>query len=282
MVSPRAKRAAAQQVITELGLSERRACQVVELPRSTFRRPLASQKPTDPDAGLRSWLCGYAAKHPRWGYRRAHHDARAYGWAVNHNKTQRLWREEGLRVPIRRRRKRRGASTSDAPTAALYPHHVWAIDFQADHLEDGTGFKIASIIDEHTRQILDDTVDVSITGEDLVDILERLALTHGMPKVLRMDNGPELTCRALAQWAEGVVDLAFIPQGEPWKNGYVESFHSRQRDEFLNITTFPSLLHARVELTDWHREYNHDRRHSSLGYKTPTEYAKTCTCTTPD
>jgi len=159
---------------------------------------------------------------------------------------------------------------------------VWAIDFQADHLEDGTGFKIASIIDEHTRQILDDTVDVSITGEDLVDILERLALTHGMPKILRMDNGPELTCRALAQWAESVVDLAFIPPGEPWKNGNVESFHSRQRDEFLNISTFSTILHARVELTDWHREYNHDRRHSSLGYKTPTEYAETCTCTTPD
>jgi putative transposase len=282
MVSPRAKRAAVHQLITELGLSERKACQIVELPRSTFRRPLASQTPADPDAGLRSWLCTFAKQHPRWGYRQAHAHARAYGWCVNHKKTQRLWREEGLRVPIRRRRKRRGSSTGEAPVKAAYAHHVWAIDFQADHLEDGTGFKIASIIDEHTRQVLDDTVDVSITGEDLVDILERLALTHGMPKVLRMDNGPELTCRALAQWAAGVVDLAFIPPGEPWKNGYVESFHSRQRDEFLNINTFATLLHARVELTDWHREYNHVRRHSSLGYKTPTEYAEHCTCTKPD
>jgi transposase InsO family protein len=185
-------------------------------------------------------------------------------------------------VPIRRRRKRRGASTGQAPVKAAYRGHVWAIDFQADHLEDGTGLKIASIIDEHTRQVLDDTVDVSITGEDIVNILERLSITHGLPAILRMDNGPELTCRALAQWAAGVVDLAFIPPGEPWKNGYVESFHSRQRDELLNITTFPSLLHARVELTDWHREYNQVRRHSSLGYKTPTEYAEHCTCTKPD
>jgi transposase InsO family protein len=130
--------------------------------------------------------------------------------------------------------------------------------------------------------VLDDTVDVSITGEDVVDILERLALTHGMPKILRMDNGPELTCRALAQLAEGVVDPAFIPPGEPWKNGYVESFHSRQRDELSNITTFARLLHAHVELTDWHRECNHVRRHSSHGYKTPTEYAETCTCIKPD
>jgi len=198
MVSPRAKRAAAHQLITELGLSERKACQIVELPRSTFRRPLASQTPADPDAGFRARLCTFAQQHPRWGYRQAHAHARAYGWCVNHKKTQRLWREEGLRVPQRRRRKRCGAFTSDAPTAALYPGHVWAIDFQADHLEDDTGFKIASIIDEHTRQVLDDTVDVSITGEDVVDILERLALTHGMPKVSRMDNGLELTCRALA------------------------------------------------------------------------------------
>jgi len=124
MVSPRAKRAAAHQPITELGLSERKACQIVELPRSTFRRPLASQKATDPVAGLWTWLCAYAAKHPRWGCSRAHHYACAYGWCVNHKKTQRLWREEGLRVPIRRRRKRRGSSTDEIPTVALYPHHA--------------------------------------------------------------------------------------------------------------------------------------------------------------
>lgn len=270
------------QLITELGLSERKACQVVELPRSTFRRPLASQKPTDPDAGLRSWLCTFAKQHPRCGHRQAHAHARACEWCVNHRRTQRLWREEGLRVPQKRRRKRRGASTWHAPVAAGYPHHVWAIDFQADHLEGGTGFKIGSIIDEHTRLVLDDTVDVSITGEDLVDILERLALVHGTPKLLRMDNGSEMTCRALAQWAEGIVDLAFIPPGEPWKNGYVESFHSRQRDELLNSTTFPSLLHARVELTDSRREYNYVRRYSSLDHKTPTEYDDHGTCTKPD
>jgi putative transposase len=93
----------------------------------------------------------------------------------------------------------------------------------------------------------------------------------GFPALLWMDNGPELTCRALAKWAEGIMDLAFIPPGEPWKNGYVKSFHSRQRDEFLNINTFPSLLHARVELTDWHHEYNSIRRHLSLGYLAPIQ-----------
>jgi len=282
MVSPRAKRAAAHHLITELGLSERKACQVVGLPRSTYRRPVASQRTDDPDAGFRSWLCSYAKAHPRWGYRRAHADAVAEGWCVNHKKTQRLWREEGLRVPQRRRRKRRGASTSDAPVMAEYRNHVWAIDFQHDHLEDGTGFKIASILDEHTRMILDDTVDTSITGEDLTAILDSIALEHGFPEFLRMDNGPEMAGNALADWADQVVGLVFIPPGEPWKNGYVESFHSRQRDEFLNINTFASLLHARVELTDWHHEYNHVRRHSSLGYQAPAQYAANCTCTKPD
>lgn len=282
MVSPRAKRAAAHHLITELGLSERKACQVVDLPRSTYRRPVAGQRRDDPDAGFRSWLCSYAKAHPRWGYRRAHADAIAEGWCVNHKKTQRLWRDEGLRVPQRRRRKRRGASTSDAPVTAAYRNHVWAIDFQHDHLEDGTGFKIASILDEHTRVILDDTVDTSITGEDLAAILDSIAVEHGFPEFLRMDNGPEMICNALAAWADQVVGLVFIPPGEPWKNGYVESFHSRQRDEFLNINTFATLLHARVDLTDWHQEYNHVRRHSSLGYQAPAEYAANCTCTKPD
>lgn len=143
------------------------------------------------------------------------------------------------------------------------------MDFQNDHLEDGSGFKIASILDEHTRLTLDDTVDTSITGEDLVVILDRLALEHGLPVFLRMDNGPETGCNAVAEWADGVVGLVFIPPGDPRKNGNVESFHSRQRDEFVNVNTFASLFHARVELADWHHQYDHVRRHSSPGYTTP-------------
>ena len=185
-------------------------------------------------------------------------------------------------MPIRRRRKRHGSSTNAAPVSAQYRNHVWAIDFQADHLDYGTGFTIASVIDEHTRLVLDDTVDVSINSEDLEGILERLSITHSFPVTLRMDNGPEVTCRALTTWAEGIVDIAFIPPGEPWRNGYVDSFHSRERDEFLNINMFPSLLHAGVELTAWHHEYDNIRRHSSLGYQAPSQYAETCTCTKPD
>lgn len=197
--------------------------------------------------------------HLCWGYGRAHANARAYGWSVNHTNTQRLWSEEGSRVPQKRKRKRGGAFIGSAPVTAAYPYRALAIDFYADH-----------------------PVDVSITGEHLVGSLERLSITHGLPAILRMDNGPEMTCRAIAEWVHDAVALVFIPPAEPWKNGYVESFHSHQRDEYLNITAFPSLLHARVQLTDWHHEYNHMSMHSSLGYKTLTEYAEHCTCTKLD
>lgn len=165
---------------------------------------------------------------------------------------------------------------------AANPHHALAIDFYTDHPVDGPGFKIASIIEERTRLVLDNTLDVSITGEELVGSLERLSITHGLPVILRMDNGPEMTCRAIAELVHDAVALAFIPPGEPLKNGYVKSFHTHQRDECLNISTFPSLLRARVELTDWHHAYNHVSRHSSLSFETPAEYAEHCTCTKLD
>lgn len=136
-----------------MGISERRATALAGLARSAFRRTLKSDHPDDPDAGLRTWLRGYAKDHPRWGYRRAYHDARAEGWAVNHKKVQRLWREEGLRVPVRRRRKRVGSSTAEAPQADA-PNVVWAVDFQFDADETGRAIKIASIVDEHTRECL--------------------------------------------------------------------------------------------------------------------------------
>ena len=126
------------------------ACRLAGLSRSAYRRPLQGETTADPDLALRDWLRAYAKKHPRWGYRRAYHDARGEGWVVNHKKIQRLWREEGLRVPQRRRRKRVGSSTVDAP-AAVAPNLVWAVDFQFDADEQGRPIKICSIVDEHTR-----------------------------------------------------------------------------------------------------------------------------------
>ena len=164
----------------------------------------------------------------------------------------------------------------DLPKADA-PNKVWAVDFQFDATTDGRPIKIVSIVDEHTRECLGGLVDRSITGDDLIDELDRLAQQRGYPAVLRCDNGPELACAAMADWAGERVGLPFIPPGEPWRNGYIESFNSRVRDECLNINIFWSLAQARVVISDWKEDYNHRRRHSSLGYQAPAAYAAGCT-----
>src|SRR6185312_7623163 len=206
----------------------------------------------------------------------AYADTCGEGWAVNHKKIQRLWRDEGLRVPQRRRRKRLGTSTSSERPSADAPNRVWAVDFQFDATTDGRPIKLVSIIDEHTRECLTNLVDRSVTADVLIDELDRLALLRGYPAVLRCDNGPELACEAMTDWAGEQVGLAFIPPGEPWRNGYVESFNSRVRDECLNINLFWSLAHARIVISDWKTEYNQHRRHSALGYLAPARYAAIC------
>lgn len=272
MVSPSQRRAAAAAIITEFDLSERRACRIVGVSRTTVRRSLQATTPADPDAAYRQHLRAYAAAHPRWGYRRAHHDAVAAGWRVNHKKTQRIWREEGLRVPQRRARKRRGASTTPA-VKAQHPNHVWAIDVQYDVTDDGRKFRSVSIIDECTRESLADYTATSITGRDVIALIDRIAVRRGYPAILRSDNGPEFVCDAVAAWATARLDLLFIPPGQPWHNGYVESFHARQRDECLNLHMFGSLAEASAVIAAWHKEYNTLRPHSALGYKTPAAYA---------
>ena len=203
-----------------LGVSERFACRVTGQHRATQRHKPASTTPEDPDAALRAWLRDYAKDHPRRGFRAAYHDARAEGWIVNHKKIQRLWREEGLRVPQRRRRKRHGTSTAPPTVTADAPNRVWAVDFQFDVTTDGRPIKIVSIVDEHTRECLGGMVERSITGEHLIGELDRLAAERGtFPAVLRCDNGPELACAAMADWAAGQVGLHFIPPGEPLLTG---------------------------------------------------------------
>jgi transposase InsO family protein len=257
-------------------VSERFACRVTGQHRTTQRHRRANETLADPDAGLRAWLRQWAKDHPRWGFRRAYHAARADGWYVNHKRLQRLWREKGLRVPQRRRRKRIGASATTSTPIADAPNRVWAVDFQFDATTDGRPIKIVSIVDEHTRECLGGLVERSITADNLIDELDRLAAQRGYPTVVRCDNGPELACAAMADWASNRVGLSFIPPGQPWRNGYVESFNSRVRDECLNINIFWSLTQARVIISDWKHEYNHHRPHSALDYQPPARYAASC------
>jgi len=208
-----------RHLIVVMGVSERFACRVTGQNRGTQRRQARAESPADPDAGLRAWLRRYAKDHPRWGFRRDYHDVRGEGCVVNHQKLQRIWRDEGLRVPIRQRRKRLGSSTAPDTPRADAPNRVWAVDFQFDSTTDGRPVKIASIIDEHTRECLGGLVDRSITGDDLIDELDRLAAHRGYPAVRRCDNGPELACAAMPDWAGEQVWLSFIPPGEPLLTG---------------------------------------------------------------
>lgn len=275
LLDPGRRRAAGAHLMRVLAVSERFACRVTGQHRSTQRRSAASEITADPDAPLRNWLRAWARAHARQGFRRAYHDARGEGRTVNHTKIQRLWRDEGLRVPQRRRRKRLGTSTTTVAEANA-PNRVWAVDFQFDVTDDGRPVKLVSIVDEHTRECLGGLVERSIAADRLIDELDRIAMDRCYPAALRCDNGPEFACAALADRAGERVGLAFVPPGQPWRNGYIESFNGRLRDECLNINSFWSLTQARVVISDWKDEYNHSRGYSALGYQTPARYAAIC------
>lgn len=194
---------------------------------------------------------------------------------MNHKRVQRLCREEGLRVRVsRRKRARLGTSTTPGNRlAAQFPNHVWALDFAFDQTADGRVLKILTVTDEFTKTAVAIEVERSITGDDLVRVLDRLVAVHGHPVFIRMDNGPEMTCHAIADWCRfSATGSVFIEPGSPWQNAFVESFNGKLRDELLTIELFHSLLEAKVMAEDYRKLYNTHRPHSSLGYRTPSEF----------
>jgi putative transposase len=262
-----------------LGVSERWACRVVGQPRSTERY---EPKQAEDDQALRAELREFSRQRPRWGYRRAHHHLRQLGWDVNRKRVQRLWREEGLRVPVRKRKRRRlGNSTVPAERLrAERANHVWAFDFQFDQTADGRALKLMNILDEHTRESLLMLVARNIDAETVVQALERLCGERGAPELLRMDNGPEMTAHALRDWCTlSRTGTAFIEPGSPWQNPFVESFHSRVRDELLDVEEFSCLAEATVVIGDWQEDYNQRRPHSALGMRAPAAFAATLAAT---
>jgi putative transposase len=281
-VSPARRRRAVEHLQRVLGVSQRWACQLVGQHRSTQRhQPLQP----DRDRALREQLRQFSRAHPRWGYRRAHARLREAGWSVNRKAIQRLWREEGLRVPsTRRKRQRLGTSTCPADRlAAEHPNHVWALDYQFDQTTDGRILKLLNVVDEHTREALTITVDRRMDADATVAVLDHLVAGRGTaPRFIRCDNGPELTANALRDWCRfNHAGTSYIEPGSPWQNPYVESFGGRLRDELLGVEAFSSLLEARVLVEDWRIEYNTVRPHSALGYLTPTDYAKAWTTSYP-
>jgi len=196
---------------------------------------------------------------------------------VNRKKIQRLWREEGLRVPAKRRKRQRlGVSTSPAARLrAEHPDQVWALDFQFDTTTDGRILKLLHVVDEHTREALAVQVERRIDADRTVSVLECIAAARGRPpELVRMDNGPELTANALRDWCRfSGSGTSYIEPGSPWENPFVESFGGKVRDEVLAVEAFDSLLEAKTVIEDWRDTYNTRRPHSSLGWKTPAAYA---------
>ena len=275
LVSPSRRREAVCMLQDRLELSERRACRVTGQHRSTQRRLPARGRGDD---ALRTELHAFSRGHPRWGYRRAWATLREEGWTVNRKRVQRLWREEGLRVPLtRRKRQRLGDSAQPARRlSAERPNHVWALDFQFDQTADGRVLKLLNIVDEHTREALAVVAARRINADATAATLDRIVAGRGTaPGYIRCDNGPELTANALRDWCRfSGTGSSYIEPGVPWKNPFVESFNGRLRDEFLAVEQFDSLLEAQVLIEDWRIEYNTKRPHSSLGWLAPATYAE--------
>ena len=220
-----------------------------------------------------------AKERPRFGYRRIGRLLRREQWQASDTRVYRLWRREGLKVP-QKKRKRRGLGSSENSChrrRAEQPNDVWCWDFVFDRTENGSPLKWLSIVDEYTRECLTLKVDRSITSEDVIDTLAELFAMRGVPRCIRSDNGPEFVAKAIQRWLKQLeVEALYIEPGSPWENGYAESFHSRFRDEFLEMELFESLQAARRLTMEWQEDYNEVRPHSSLGYETPVEFAARC------
>jgi putative transposase len=259
------------------GVSQRRACRVAGQHRSTQR--LDPPTPSEDEQRLRAWLRTFAKARPRWGWRRAAKQARREGFVVNDKRVQRLWRDEGLKVPYRKRKKpHRGIGTAVGAMSPIAPNALWALDFQFDTTADGRTLKLLNVIDEYTRECPAIVVDRSIDADRVVATLDRLAVERGVPGFVRFDNGPEFIAAAVADWCRfNHVDSVFIDPGSPWQNAWIESFNGRLRDEFLNGWQFDTLLEAQVLIEDWRIDYNQNRPHSAHGDLTPSEFAQAWT-----
>jgi len=260
-------------MIEQLRLSQRRACTLVQVSRTVMHyRP----RPDALNEWLRHRLKALAEKHRRYGHIRLFILIRREGVLVNHKRTERIYRAEGLSLRIRRRRKFAAVARNPLP-AAVKPNERWAMDFIQDSLWSGRKFRTLSVVDTFSRECMTIEVDTSLPGHRAVRILDRLGDTKGLPDSIRVDNGPEFISKALDEWAyRNGVKLDFIRPGKPTENAYVESFQGRFRDECLNENYFLDLEEAKNKIEEWRIEYNTFRPHSSLDYKTPEEFMKQC------
>jgi putative transposase len=257
----------------KLGISERRVCKALGQSRGLQRRmPIRGGD----EAALTQDIIRLATRYGRYGYKRITALLRVEGWTVNHKRVERIWRQEGLKVP--QKHKKRGRLYLNGGSCirlrACWPNHVWSYDFVAERLIDGTKIRILTVVDEYTRECLALPVKYSLKCDDVMATLTELFITKGIPDHIRSDNGSEFTARSIQSWLKALkVKTLFITPGSPWENGYNESFNGRLRDELLNGEAFYTLKEAQVIIGQWRHHYNHIRPHSSLGYKPPAPMA---------
>jgi putative transposase len=210
----------------------------------------------------------------RYGYRRLHVLLKREGWRVNHKTVQKIYLEEGLSLRKKRRRKRSAVLRVERPTPTT-PNQYWSMDFVHDELVRGRRMRCLTLVDHFSRECPAIEVDVSMTAHCVVRVLNRLALIHGLPEVILVDNGTEVTSKAFDQWAyDNGVQIDYARPGKPTDNAYIESFNGSLRMECLNLHWFTSIEEAQRTIEAWRREYNALRPHSSLESQTPTEFAR--------
>ena len=256
-----------------LGVSERRACEVVGQPRSTQRY---EPKEAEDEKPLVRRMKELSAQHPRYGYRRVWALLRREKFVVNRKRVHRLWRREGLRVPGKQRKRRRLGQGNNSCTRrrAEHPDHVWSYDFVMDQTSDGRRLKLLPVVEEFTRECLAIEVERHFTARDVVATLKYLFELQGAPRFIRSDNGPEFIADAVKAWlATSGCGTLYIEPGSPWENAYVESFNGKSEDELLNREQFQTLKEAKVLVEDYRLGYNHRRPHSALNYLTPAAFA---------
>lgn len=265
------RRADVSLAVEQCGVSARRACALVMMPASSYSYRLQP----DRDQELRRRLLELAQDKPRFGYRRLHVLLCRAGVSVNHKRLYRLYKEAGLSLKRKKRKHVVRTGVKMGPLTAS--HQEWAADFINDSMATGQPLRILSVVEGFDRRCLELEADTSFAGLRVTRVLDRAIARYGSPQRLRVDNGPEFTSRHFLAWAvERKIEMVYIRPGKPVENAYIESFHGRLREECLNVNWFRNLWDARAKLARWRDEYNRERPHSSLDYRTPEEFAATC------
>lgn len=268
-MSPARRRQCAEHVREQTGSSERKICAVLGQHRTTQRY---TSSVCEFSVLVRQAVINYASEYGRYGYRAVTDLLRTDGWGISYNRVERIWKQEGLKVPAKQRPRKR-LWLNDGSCIRLRPewkNHVWAYDFVHCRTANGKSFRVLVVIDEYSRECLALHVARTIRAEQVMHVLADLFLTHGRPDNIRSDNGPEFVALALKEWLANLsVQTQYIEPGSPWENGYCESFNGKLRDKLLDGEMFMTLQEAEVVIENWRQHYNHRRPHRSLNGRPP-------------